>query len=131
VGQSGGADLLSLVFLAAPIVLMLFFMTRSERKKQAEQQAMLGGLKRGDEVVLTSGFFGKIHALDERTITLEIGDKQRVRVLKQAVMGPAARFLLSPAEAKALEAKGDKAEKKGDAKDEKKDVDALKAEKTA
>ena len=42
---------------------------------------------------------------------LEIADKTRVKVLKQAVMGPAARFVNPPADAKKLE------EKKDDKKD--------------
>ncbi|OGQ13280.1 MAG: preprotein translocase subunit YajC [Deltaproteobacteria bacterium RBG_16_71_12] len=108
----GGAGLLGMLpFLVGMFAIMYFLMIRPERKRQAEQQNLLTSLKKGDEVVLTSGFVGKIQQVDERTVVLEIADKTRVKVLKQAVMGPAARFVNPPADAKKLE------EKKDDKKD--------------
>lgn len=104
----GGAGLLGMLpFLVGMFVIMYFLMIRPERKRQAEQQNLLGALKKGDEVVLTSGFVGKILQVDERTIVLEIADKTRVKVLKQAVMGPAARFVNPPADTKKLDDKKD------------------------
>lgn len=115
-----------LPFLVGMFVIMYFLMIRPERKRQAETQAMHGALKRGDEVVLTSGVFGKIQSVEDRTIVLEIADKTRIKILKQAVMGPAARYLAQPAaggETKKLDEKAadaDKAEEKADRKDDKK-----------
>lgn len=117
VAQAGGASLLGMLpFLVGMFAIMYFLMIRPERKRQAEQQNLLTSLKKGDEVVLTSGFVGKILQVDERTLMLEIADKTRVKVLKQAVMGPAARFVNPPADTKKLEPKKD------DGKDGKKDA---------
>lgn len=104
VAQVGGGGLLGMLpFLVGMFVIMYFLMIRPERKKQAEQQALLTSLKKGDEVVLTSGIVGKIHSLDDKTIIVEIADKVRVKVLKQSVSGPAARYLATPETAKKLE----------------------------
>src|SRR3972149_6845675 len=86
----GGAGLLGMLpFLVGMFVLMYFLMIRPERKRQAEQQSLLSSLKKGDEVVLTSGFVGKIQQVDERTLVLEIADKTRGKGVKPAGMGPA------------------------------------------
>lgn len=90
----GGGSLLPMLgMLGAMFAIMWFIMIRPERKRQQEHQNMLASLKKGDEVVLTSGIFGKIHAIDDKTLVLEIGEKTRVKVLKAAVTGPAARLL--------------------------------------
>ena len=104
----GGTGLLGMLpFLVGMFVIMYFLMIRPERKRQTEQQNMLGALKKGDEVVLTSGLVGKLQQVDERSVILEIADKTRVKVLKHAVMGPAARYLNPPADGKKLEDKKD------------------------
>jgi preprotein translocase subunit YajC len=128
VAQSGGAaGLLGMApFLVGMFVIMYFLMIRPERKRQQETQNMLSSLKRGDEVVLTSGVFGKIQSIDERTVVLEIADKTRIKILKQAVMGPSSRYLGAAAggEQKKLDEKAaDDADKKSDKSDDKKSDD--------
>jgi preprotein translocase subunit YajC len=87
-----------------PMIVMIgamwYFAGRSDKKRQNEHQAFLSGLKRGDELVLNSGIVGKVALVEERTITLEVADKVKIKVLKQAISGPAARFLGAGAGAK-------------------------------
>ncbi len=114
VGQSDGGFLIQFGLPALVMVgVMYFLMIRPERKKQSDHQTFLSSLKKGDEVVLTSGIIGKIEKIDERTLTLDLGDKVRIRVLKMSVSGPAARFLAAPGAAeKVLPADRADAEKK-------------------
>ncbi len=113
VAQTGGAGSLlgMLPFLVGMAAIMYFLMIRPERKRQSEHQSLLTALKKGDEVVLTSGIFAKVLAVEDKTLLVEVADKVRVKVLKQAVSGPVARFLgAAPAEAsKQVEAKKDDA----------------------
>jgi preprotein translocase subunit YajC len=110
----GGASLLGMALpLVVMVAVMYFLMIRPERKKQNDHATFLSSLKRGDEVVLTSGIIGRIEKVDERALTLEIADKVRIRVLKIAVSGPAARFLAAGGE-------GDKVPKPADTASEKK-----------
>lgn len=115
VSQADGAA--SLLGMALPLVVMVavmyFLMIRPERKKQGDHATFLSSLKRGDEVVLTSGIIGRIEKVEDRALTLEIADKVRIRVLKIAVSGPAARFLAAPGEAEKVPKPDEKtAEKK-------------------
>src|SRR4051812_23589398 len=97
IGGGGGPGILQIVLFMVPFLgIMWFLMIRPERKKQAEAQALLGSLKKGDEVALTSGIIGKILSVDDKTLMIEIADKTKIKVLKQAVMGPAARWLALP-----------------------------------
>jgi preprotein translocase subunit YajC len=118
-GGGGGGAFVSMVLpIAIMVVVMWLFMVRPERKKQQEHQDFLGSLKRGDEVVLNSGLIGTVQAVEERTLSIELADKVRVRVLKVAVSGPSSRFLgtavgsdRTPVPAAVDKDKADKAEK--------------------
>lgn len=102
VGQSAVGELLGLAPMFVAVFAVMYFLTiRPERKKQTEHQNLLASLKKGDEVVLTSGIIGKIEKVEDRTLTLDVGDKMRLRVLKVSVSGTAARFLAPPAAAAA------------------------------
>ncbi len=46
---------------------------------------MQSALEVGDEVILTSGVFGTVRALDERVALVEIADRVTIRVARGAV----------------------------------------------
>jgi preprotein translocase subunit YajC len=77
---------------AIPFILifgvMYFLIIRPQQKQAKEQQTFLGKLAKGDEVVLQSGFFGKVFAVGEGDVTVEIAPNVKVKVLKSAVVGP-------------------------------------------
>ncbi|MGB4959495.1 MAG: preprotein translocase subunit YajC, partial [Saprospiraceae bacterium] len=62
-----------------------FFFIRPQIKKQKEQTAFSGQMKKGDEVVTTSGIIGQINKIDEKTITLELDGKTFIRVVPSAI----------------------------------------------
>jgi preprotein translocase subunit YajC len=105
----GAGGIFSMLIMFVPmIIIMYFLMIRPESQKRKKLEGYVASLKRGDEVVLTSGIFGKILAIEERFIQLEIADKVRIRVLKQSVTGAAQQFL--GGEQKAVEADKSKSE---------------------
>ena len=66
-------------------VLFYFIAIRPQRKRQKEHAQMVAALNKGDEVVTTSGILGRITALDENYMVLNVADKvdmkfQRVHV---------------------------------------------------
>jgi preprotein translocase subunit YajC len=129
VSQADGGSVFSLVLpLVAMMAVMYFLMIRPERKKQGDHQNYLASLKRGDEVVLTSGIIGRIEKVEDRALVVEIADKVKIRVLKIAVSGPSARFLTTGSDAeKVPAAAADKTDKTA----EKADKSADKVEKKA
>lgn len=85
---SGAGSLLNtLLMFGAMFAILYFILIRPQQKQQKKHQELLAGLKKGDEVVLSSGIMGKIYAIEDRVIYVEIGEKTRLKVLKQAVQG--------------------------------------------
>ncbi|MBZ4417674.1 preprotein translocase subunit YajC [Myxococcus sp. RHSTA-1-4] len=81
----GGNPLGTLGFLVVLVAIMYFVMIRPQQKQLKEHRALLGSLKKGDEVITSGGMLGKIHLVDERTVTLEVASGVRIRVLKTAI----------------------------------------------
>jgi preprotein translocase subunit YajC len=64
---------------------MYFFMIRPQQKKQKEQTSFAKNLAKNDEVVTNSGVLGRISKIEEDIITLEVGSKVYIRVLRNAI----------------------------------------------
>jgi preprotein translocase subunit YajC len=80
-----GGELFQILFLVGLFVLFYFIAIRPQRKRQKEHAQMVAALNKGDEVVTTSGILGRVTALDENYMVLNVADKvdmkfQRVHV---------------------------------------------------
>ena len=73
-----------MLILILPLFFLLFWMPRSQQKKQA---AALAKLQKGDRVVTHSGMLGKLVEMGERTYKLEIAAGVKVDVLKSSIAG--------------------------------------------
>ena len=62
-----------------------FFMIRPQQKKQKDQKALLGNLKKGDGVVTIGGIHAKVYTVEETTVTLEIDKGVKLTIDKSAV----------------------------------------------
>lgn len=76
-----------LLWIVGIFAIMYFFIIRPQQKQAKDQQSMLGGLKKGDDVITSSGILGKVFAVAEKVITLEIANGVKIRVLKTSVQG--------------------------------------------
>ncbi len=83
-GQFGAAPMFLLVF-----VVFYFMLIRPQQTKQKEHEAWQKRVGQGDEVVTTGGLVGKITHVADDVLTIEVGDKVRVRVLRSHVTGKA------------------------------------------
>ncbi len=83
-GLSEGA--LSSTFLLGSIAAITYFvLIRPQQKQHKQQRDLMGSLKKGDEIILSCGIAGRVHAVDDRFISLEIGDRVRMKVVREAV----------------------------------------------
>ncbi len=73
-----------MLLLFLPLFFLLFWMPRSQQKKQA---AALAKLQKGDRVVTHSGMIGKLVEMGERSYKLEIAPGVKIDVLKSAIAG--------------------------------------------
>jgi len=80
----GGPNLFLMVLVFLPMLFLLFWMPRSQQKKQA---AALAKLQKGDRVVTQSGMIGKLAEVGDRTYKLEIAPGVKVDVLKSSIAG--------------------------------------------
>ncbi|QQS51425.1 MAG: preprotein translocase subunit YajC [Bacteroidota bacterium] len=68
------------------IVVFYFFMIRPQVKRQKELRNFRNSLAKGDKVITTGGIYGKITAMNEDTISLEISDNVIIKIDKNAVL---------------------------------------------
>ncbi len=81
----GSNPLVNLGFIALLVGIMYFVMIRPQQKQMKAHRELLSGLKKGDEVVTQGGVLGKIHLVSDQTVTLEVANGVRIRVLKRSV----------------------------------------------
>lgn len=79
------ADWSFFIMMIAMFVLMYFMIIRPQRKRQKEMETLLGGLAKGDEVVMTSGMLGKIAKIEGDYVVLSTGGNIELKFQKQAV----------------------------------------------
>lgn len=85
-GASGGGSLIAnLLPLILIIVVFYFLLIRPQNKRAKQHREMLAGLSVNDEVIAAGGLFGKINAIGESAINLDIGEGKIVKVQKQSV----------------------------------------------
>jgi preprotein translocase subunit YajC len=76
-------------FLPFALILAIFYflillpMKRRQKKVQEFQEA----LKVGDKIVTTSGIYGQITKVNDKTIQVQIADKVRIEMARAAVGG--------------------------------------------
>lgn len=70
--------------------IMYFMMIRPQSKRLKQHESYLKDIKRGDEVVTSSGILGKVDGLTDQFVTLEIADGVKIRMLRKQIAGSAA-----------------------------------------
>jgi preprotein translocase subunit YajC len=74
-----------LVPLAIFVLIFYFFILRPQRKRQKQQESLISGIGRGDQVITIGGFLGTVREVRDDTFMVEIAEGVRVRVLKSAI----------------------------------------------
>lgn len=86
-GGTGGGDFGFIIVMAILFAIFYFLLVRPQQKKQKEIKEMLDNLSHGDVVITTGGIHGKITALTDTVVTLEIADKVRIKVARSFIGG--------------------------------------------
>ena len=80
--DNGIVTFLPLVVL---IAVFYFLILRPQQKRTKEQQAMISGLQKGDEVVAAGGLLGRVSKVDENYVSVEVAEGVTINVQKSAV----------------------------------------------
>ena len=86
-GAGGAAGLAYFLPLVLIFVIMYFLMIRPQQKRMKEHRAMVEALKKGDEVVTQGGLVGKITAVRDSELEVEIAPGVKVRVIRSTITG--------------------------------------------
>jgi preprotein translocase subunit YajC len=71
-------------------LVMYFLMIRPQKKRMEEEQSFISKLAHGDEVYTKAGILGKVTAIAEKAVTIEIEGGAKMKVLKTHIGGSAA-----------------------------------------
>ena len=76
-------------FLPFALILAIFYfiILLPMRRRQKKVREFRDALKVGDRVITTSGIYGSITKLNDRSIQLQVADKVRIEVSRSAVGG--------------------------------------------
>ena len=83
-GAAGGGQsaITSLVPLIIMFAIFYFLLIRPQQKKAKEHKALLEALKKGDKVVTAGGMHGKVTAVEETVVTLEVANGVNIKFNK-------------------------------------------------
>ena len=84
-GAQGGGMLSMIMLFGGMFAIMYFILIRPQQKQQKKHLDLISSLKKGDEVVLSSGIVGRVFSVEEKYLVLEMLDKNKVKVLRHAV----------------------------------------------
>ncbi len=83
-GAAGGGQ--SAITSLVPLVIMFgifyFLLIRPQQKKAKEHKALLEALKKGDQVVTAGGMHGKISAVEDNVVTIEVANNVNIKFNK-------------------------------------------------
>ncbi|RYE06336.1 MAG: preprotein translocase subunit YajC [Rickettsiaceae bacterium] len=94
---SGWTSMIPMVLI---FVVFYFFLIRPQENRRRQQASLVSGIKKGEEVLITSGLFGKVVSLDgaDNSIEIEIAENVKVKCLKSAIVD-----IISRSENKAID----------------------------
>lgn len=75
----------TVVMFGAVIAIFYFMMIRPQQRRAKEHQKLISGIKKGDNVVTSSGIHGTVYEVDETTVTVTIASNTNVKFDKSSV----------------------------------------------
>jgi preprotein translocase subunit YajC len=73
------------LIIVVVIFYLLIFMPMKKRQKKTEE--MITAIKNGDKVITSSGIYGVIAGVKDKTFILKVADQVKIEVAKSSVSG--------------------------------------------
>jgi preprotein translocase subunit YajC len=73
------------ILVIGVIFYLLIFMPMKKRQKKVE--LMIAALKNGDKVITSSGIYGIVAGVTDKTFIIKISDQVKIEVAKNAIAG--------------------------------------------
>ena len=86
-GQGASSAWVQLLPFALVLGIFYFIILLPMKRRQQKVQAFLSALKEGDKVVTSGGIYGTITRVGEQALQLQIAERVRIEVSRNAVVG--------------------------------------------
>ena len=83
--EEGGGGFGSFLPLIIILALLWLVLLRPQQRRAKNRREMLSKLEVGDEVLMSSGVYGRIASFDEQTVLVDIADNVRVKVTRDSI----------------------------------------------
>lgn len=85
--QGGRPGYEGIIMLVIMFAIFYFLLIRPQQKRAKEHKQLVDALKIGDAVVTAGGIHGKVAALQESVITVEVATGVKIRVNRSSIAG--------------------------------------------
>ena len=82
---AANSNISTIIFIGAMVLVFYFFMVRPQQKKISDQKKFRESLTKGAQVVTIGGLHGKIVAVEDTTVVLEVERGMRLTFDKTAI----------------------------------------------
>lgn len=85
-GQGGGGGMISTLIMFGAIFAIFYFMIiRPQQKRAKEREKLLSAVEKGDKVILSSGLYGIVAGLEEKTVLIDVGNNIKMKYERSAI----------------------------------------------
>jgi preprotein translocase subunit YajC len=84
-GGGGPPTLISFLPLALVFVVFYFLLIRPQQQKAKEHKVLLANIKKNDEIITSGGLYGRVLALADDIVTVEIAPNVKVRISRPQI----------------------------------------------
>ncbi|MEJ2471008.1 MAG: preprotein translocase subunit YajC [Desulfuromonadales bacterium] len=85
--QQGGGGMEGIIMLVIMFAIFYLLLIRPQQKRAKQHKQLVENLKNGDQVVTAGGIHGKIAAVQDDLVTLEIASNVRIKINRSSVVG--------------------------------------------
>ena len=85
--QQAGGGMEGIIMLVIMFAIFYLLLIRPQQKRAKQHKELVENLKSGDQVITAGGLHGKIVAVQDDIITLEIASNVRVKINRPSIVG--------------------------------------------
>ena len=85
--QGGGSGMEGIVMLVIMFAIFYLLLIRPQQKRAKQHKELVNSLSSGDQVVTAGGMHGKVVAVQDDLITLEIASNVRIKINRSSIVG--------------------------------------------
>jgi len=82
---TGPPPIYNIGFIVLMFAIFYFVLLRPEQRRRKDHEKLIADVKRNDQVVMNSGLHGRVVALGDKIVTLEIAPKVQVQFDRSAI----------------------------------------------